>query len=312
MAGDGYKLDSLRPNRLENDRILIALALSVLAHALIFGGYELRRDINLPPWLHWLAAKKHPPVMVVVQPQEQPLEFVTVPNPSAEAPKNAKYFSNHNSIASDDSANQLSQNPLLSGRQTDVPAAVDMRPQFTKSETGQNQQEASSGQGQSQSKPSTQSGDLTLGKASETTQQEQPRPRTLRDAYAEMARHLPSMTMSENGGTGHHARTASFDVKVTGYGDYDERFVETVDENWNNLLESQKFALDRTGKVVLLFQLNYDGSISDMRVAQTTVGELLAYVCEKAVLEGAPYERWTEDMRLQLGNSISVEYIFDY
>src|ERR1700721_618745 len=93
LAGDGYKLDSLRPNRLEGDRIMIALALSVLVHALIFGGYELRKDLNLPPWLHWLA-KKQPPVLVVVQPQEQPLEFVTVQNPSSETPKNAKYISN--------------------------------------------------------------------------------------------------------------------------------------------------------------------------------------------------------------------------
>ena len=99
---------------------------------------------------------------------------------------------------------------------------------------------------------------------------------------------------------------------MTGYADYDERFAETVRNNWWNELDSHQFAADRAGKVVLYFQLNYDGSISQMRVGETTVGDLLAYVCEKAVLDGVPYERWSENMRLQLGDSIPVEFTFDY
>jgi hypothetical protein len=109
-----------------------------------------------------------------------------------------------------------------------------------------------------------------------------------------------------------HARVPSFNVKVTGFGDYDARFVEAVSQNWYNLLDSQRFALDRTGRVVLLFRLNYDGSISQMRLGDNNVGELLGYVCEKAVLDGAPYEPWTEDMRLKLGSYADVQFTFDY
>jgi hypothetical protein len=311
MAGTGNKLDSLRPNRFEGERIALALALSVLTHVLIFGGYELRRDIPLPSWLHRKAA--HLPVPVVlVQKQEEPLEFVTVPTPSTEAPKNAKYVSNHNSVAADNSQVQASENPQLNGK-TDQPSPEDVRPQFSKSPTGANQQKDGSQQASQEPKAASNSGDLTLGKPDNSTQpQEQPRPRTLAQVYEQMKNQMPQMTMRQNGGAERHARVPSFDVKVTGFGDYDARFVEAVSQNWYNLLDSQKFSLDRTGKVVLLFRLNYDGTISQMRIGENGVGDLLGYVCEKAVLDGAPYERWTEDMRLKLGNYADVQFTFDY
>ena len=55
--------------------------------------------------------------------------------------------------------------------------------------------------------------------------------------------------------------------------------------------------MDRTGKVVLRFHLNYDGSITDMRFAENTVGDLLGYVCQKAVMDPPPFARWPTDMR---------------
>ncbi|HXB58629.1 MAG TPA: hypothetical protein VNU95_03650 [Candidatus Acidoferrales bacterium] len=310
MAGDSYKPDSLRPNRFEGERVALALALSLLAHVLIFGAYELRRDISLPTWLHRAVPQNRVPV-ILVQKEEAPLEFVTVPNPSTEAPKTAKYVSNHNSVASDNSQIHVSDNPQLNGK-TDMPAPEDVRPQFSKSPTGADQKNQNNQQASQEPKPASNSGDLTLGKPENGTEPEQPRPRTLKEAYEQMKNQLPQMTMKQAGGAAHHARAAAFDVKVTGFGDYDERFAETVDQNWYNLLDSQKFALDRTGKVVLLFRLNEDGSISQMRFADNSVGDLLGYVCEKAVLDGAPYERWTEDMRLKLGDHIDVIYTFGY
>ena len=311
MAGTGNKLDSLRPNRFEGERVAFALSLSLLAHVLIFGAYELRRDIALPAWLHRVVPQNHVPV-VLVQKEEDPLEFVTVQNPSTEVPKNAKYFSNHNSVAADNSEVKVSENPQLNGK-TDMPATADVRPQFSKSPTGADQQNQNNQQASQQPKAPSNTGDLTLGKPDNGTQpQEQPRPRTLKEAYEQMKNQLPQLTMQQEGGAERHARVPSFDVKVTGFGDYDARFVAAVSQNWYNLLDSQKFSLDRTGKVVLLFRLNYDGTISQMRLAENNVGDLLGYVCEKAVLDGAPYERWNEDMRLKLGNYADVQFTFDY
>lgn len=311
MSGTGNNLGSLRPGRFEGERVLLALAISIFVHALIWGGYELNRDYHWTSRLPFRSAKRMQ--VQQVQRYEEPVEFVTVENPSTQAPTRPKYISNKNSVAADDSRKKNADNPQLNGRQADVPKTEDeMRAQISQAQAAAQLQQSSQSQGNGESKPAQSQGDLTLGKPDNSTQpQEQPRPRTLRDAYREMAARFPGMTMKEDGGAERKARPA-FDVKVTGFGDYDERFVETVCHNWWNLLDSRQFTQDRTGRVVLLFRLNYDGSISDVRFADNTVGDLLGYVCEKAVLDGAPYERWTEDMRLKLGDYADVEFTFNY
>ena len=294
---------------MEGERVLLALAISIFVHVLIWGSYELNRDLHWTRHLPWFTPKPRPLRIVQV---EQPLEFVSVDNPSTEAPQQPKYISNKNSVAADNSQRHDLLTPQLEGRQTDVPKTEDVpRPQFNKGQSAA-QQQANNSQQSAESKPSVNSGDLTLGKPDDATQQVQPRPRTLKEAYEQMASRLPGLTMKQDGGAERKARVPSFDIKVTGFGDYDERFIETVSHNWWNLLDSRQFALDRTGKVVLLFRLNSDGSITQMRFAENSVGDLLGYVCEKAVLDGAPYERWTEDMRLKLGEYADVEFTFDY
>ena len=312
MSGTANKLGSLRPGRLEGERILLALAISILIHALIWGGYELNRDYHWTARLPLMSAKR---VQVrQVQRLEQPLEFVMVNTPSTEAPANPKYISNKNSVAADNSQKKSEESPQLDGRQADMPMTEDqIRAQIAKAQAAAAPQQASQSQGNSESKPAQSSGDMTLGKPDDAPKpQQQPRPRTLREAYQQMAARFPSMTMKEEGGSQQKARIPSFDVKVTGFGDYDERFVETVSQNWWNLLDSHQFAEDRTGKVVLLFRLNYDGSVSQVRFGENTAGDLLGYFCEKALLDGAPYEHWTEDMRLKLGSYADIQFTFEY
>ena len=118
--------------------------------------------------------------------------------------------------------------------------------------------------------------------------------------------------MLQDGGVQRRAIAPSFDVKLTGFGDYDARFYEAVCQRWWDLLDSQQFARDRTGKVTLQFHLNHDGTISEMKVAQNDVGEVLGYVCQKAVLDPAPFERFPTDMRLKLGDYANIKFTFYY
>ena len=109
------------------------------------------------------------------------------------------------------------------------------------------------------------------------------------------------------------ALSPSFDVKATSFGQYDSEFVDAVTYRWYSLLDSQKFALDRTGKVTLRFHLNYDGTITDMTVLQNTVGDLLGYVCRKAINDPAPFKAWPEQMHREIGkNSREITFTFYY
>jgi membrane protein involved in colicin uptake len=119
--------------------------------------------------------------------------------------------------------------------------------------------------------------------------------------------------MKQEGGTLRHALSASFDVRATPFGAYDQALVEAVTQRWYDLLDSQQFAMDRSGKVTLRFHLNYDGTITDMSVLQNTVGDLLGYVCQKAISDPAPFARWPTDMRQMVGeNYREITFTFYY
>jgi len=319
MTGVGTQFDSLRFSGFESRRLAMALALSLAAHLLVWGGYEFGKTFNLWQRLHLpplTLFAKIKPAQPVAQPSE-PIVFVDVSPAQAttEAPKNAKYFGVHNSIAANPEMDRNKEMPQINGRQTDVPKVEDTRrtAQLGRSEVQPLPQTSPSLPKKTQMQLAMNAGDLTLGKPLEAqpAEQIQPRPRTLKQALAQQSQ-LPGQKMKQDGGVHRHAIAPSLTVKVTGFSEYDRRFIEMVDQRWWNLLASQMFTMDRTGKVVLLFRLNYDGSITDMKIAENTVGDLLGYVCEKAVLDNVPFQPWPTNMRLELGDYCDVQFTFYY
>jgi hypothetical protein len=314
MAGFGKNFDSLRLNRFEGERLALALALSLAAHLLAWGGYEIGREFNFWQRLNYFhrVAKIIPPPAQIA---EDPVEFVTVDQPSIEAPKNAKYFSDKNSLAANPDASRDTDIPQINGHQTDAPKTEDApRQQIAKTQPSPPAQQPDNSQ--QQPSPSIQPGDLTLAKLENLLPQPQnnsqpQRPRTIREALAQQT-HSPGVQMKQDGGVQRHAVVPSNDVKLTGDGPYDAALVEAISQRWWDLLDSQQFARDRSGKVVLQFRLHYDGTITDVKTSQNDVGELLGYVCQKAVLDPAPFARFPNDMRLKLGDYCDIQFSFYY
>ena len=106
--------------------------------------------------------------------------------------------------------------------------------------------------------------------------------------------------MKQSGGAQQRPNT-SFDVKATGFGAYDRAFIDAVSSRWYDLLDNLSYDAYRSGHVRLEFNLNYDGRITEMRVLETTVSETLTLMCQKAVWDPAPYDRWPPDMRRMVG-----------
>ena len=310
MTGVGTQLDSLRFSRLETRRLAWVFALSLLAHLLAWGGYQAGKEFNL-----WQKLRL-PPLMLLtkIKPAQPPppspaLQFVDVPptQVATEAPKNAKYYSNQNSRAANPEAKPNTQVPEIKGTQTDMPKTENVtHPDFSKLQPAMQpstEQLASRQQN---------AGDLTLGNPADTQPAEQPRPRTLKQALAQQ-KQLPGVKMKQEGGVRREALVPSLDVMATPFGAYDAAFIQAVTQRWYDLLDSREFARDRSGKVVLRFHLNYDGRISDMVVVQNTVGDLLGYVCQKAVMDPAPFAQWPSDMRAMVGQDYrDITFTFYY
>ena len=311
MAETANRLDSLQFNRRETGRLALALALSLALHLFVWGSYEAGKKLGVWQRMSRLAWLQPAPKMVPpVQKPEPPLEFVMVEQPSTEAPQNTKYYSSQNSLAANPDANRDANVPKLNGTQTDVPKTETVpKPDFNKLQPAPRPADSEP----AQSTPAVQPGDLTLGKPQDSQQQQEqtPRPRTLNQARTQS--HSPGVAMKQDGGVPNVKLSASFDVKATSFGQYDSEFVDAVTYRWYSLLDSQQFALDRTGKVTLRFHLNYDGTITDMTVLENTVGDLLGYVCQQAINEPAPFKSWPADMRRMVGaNYREITFTFYY
>jgi len=322
---------SLRPSRLYNKRLTWALIISLLFHALCFGGYEFSRTI-LPVWLarvKFLAAlaeqlKKKPAPPPQPQLTEAPLVFVDV-DPAAvtpEPPKDAKYYSAQNSKAAnlDVADNDV---PKITGRQEVVPKAEDIKRTPTPLRPTAPPMEAQKGQQEQQpekQKPKPVVGDLAMAKPQprpepDTGKEEETRPRTLVEARMRQAQRnqVTGEKMKQEGGVQRHLNISAFDAKATPFGAYDQAMIDAIQQRWDSLLDERNFALDRSGKVVIEFTLHPDGRISDVKQVSTTVGDTLAYVCQLAITDPAPYTPWPREMRLQIGNDERrITFTFSY
>ena len=92
---------------------------------------------------------------------------------------------------------------------------------------------------------------------------------------------------------------------------YDEHFIGVVSNQWYQLLRPVKD--HKIGVVVIRFKQTDDGKITDMKVVKSTTDDLLASMCEKAVLEPAPYERWSPAMLEAIGKPYrTITFTFHY
>jgi hypothetical protein len=315
MSGPGSPLSTLRPSRHESERLIAILLVSLVLHLLVWGGYEAGRKYGWWDQFHWPAwLQRHTPkaqALLAAQqpPREEPLEFVQVDDPSTEAPKNAKYYSNQNSKAADQTNEKDTDRPKLEGHQTDVLHMTDvLHPKIIGPQTPAPKA--------SESKPSEEAqtpkpaGDLTLGKP----QPEQPpRPRTLAEARAQQQKQRPEIMAQEDGGARRHAIRASLDAVGSPFGDYDQALIDAIQQYWDDELAKQNFALDQIGKVTIRFKLNYDGTVTEVEELSKSVNEMGSLLCQNAITGPAPFAKWPKEMRQLIdGNFRVITFTFYY
>lgn len=168
-------------------------------------------------------------------------------------------------------------------------------------------------------------GDLTLARPGDSPKKTEgvdktSRPRTVKEAYARMAQQNPQayaglvgQKMKQEGGVKNHDLVTSLDTKATAYGAYDAALIYAVQTRWYALLDAKGFAGEHTGKVNLQFRLHSDGRVSDMQVLSATVDDLLSIICQRAVLDNSPYDRWPTAMRNEIGADFrDVTFTFFY
>lgn len=331
MAVRGAHETSLRLDRLESTRLSWAFAISVALHLFIWGGYSADKKFHLWDKIHlpeWVKAMTQSVAKVVKleppQPRidrEPPLMFVDVSSAQAtpESPKNARYYSDKNSQAANPDADRDTGIPKITGTQTQVPKTEDVpRSKYDKLQPDFAQL-AREREAAEQAKPAMTPGDLVMAKPDMNPRQDngtatQSRPRTLKEAYArQQDNRAVGRKMKQDGGVSRRLDFASFDTKATTFGAYDAAFIDTVRQYWYDELDRRQYDGSAQGKVALRFHLNSDGTITELKVVDDTVGGIWMYLCQNAVLRPAPYEKWSREMRVEVGrNYREIQFTFYY
>ncbi|MGD0261874.1 MAG: hypothetical protein ABSD29_19060 [Verrucomicrobiota bacterium] len=323
---------SLRLERAEVSRLTWAFAVSLACHLLVFGAYQTGKKYNLWQNLHWPAWLQSLPMLTELlkkkdsqppppQRQDIPLIFVNVSpaQATAEPPDNAKFYSDKNSRAANPEADKITDTPKITGKQTEVVKTEDIpREKFTPLQPSRPAQPAQEAHEELKPKPAQPPGDLVMAKPEpkprlDDGQATQSRPRTIKEALArQQDNRLPGEKIKQDGGVQRRHEIASLDTKATPFGAYDAALVEAISQRWFTLLDEREYASDSRGKVVLQFHLHYDGRITEMKMADNTAGEVLGLICQKAVLDPAPFAAWPSDMRRTLGDTRSIQFTFYY
>jgi hypothetical protein len=317
-------VDSRAVRRLvECHPLVTALILSLVIHVGVYSGWQLGKHLGWwnhhPAWLtsftRWLSkpnvakARPHrPPESQVI-----PMTFVEI-NPetaTAEAPENAKYYSSKNSKAANPDPKEQ-PSVKVDGKQDQIVRLMDNeKPKpFPLQPTPKPPVEE-----KPELKPKAETpGDLALVRPKDgevdTTTPPRERPRRLSDARQQKAM-LSGQTMKQAGGISERGQV-SFDVKATAFGDYDAAFIAAVEQCWHILIDEHQ-GTRRAGRVVVDFRLTYDGRITDIRIQENEVGEILSMLCQSAILNPAPYPRWPAQMRQTIGgNSREIRFTFIY
>lgn len=334
MSAVGLSRWSLRLEQAEVKRLAWAIALSLAAHLLIFGTYQAGKRLHWWEDWRWPTWVKSPPLLTQVlkkpqpvQPaadltQQIPLMFVDVDPAAADPPKDAKYYSDKNSIAANPSVDKESDTPKIDGKQEHVVRTEDVPREkpapLQPAPVLQQVQKALEDQTELIPKPTMTPGDLALGNPEPLPntgegKDELKRPRTIKEALARKnPSRLAGEKLKQEGGVRRHLEISSLDAKATLFGSYDRALIEAISQKWYSLLDERGYASDSRGRVILQFQLHHDGRITDMKVAENTSGEMLGLICQQAVLWPAPFAPWPLEMRRALGDTRSIQFTFYY
>jgi outer membrane biosynthesis protein TonB len=337
---------SLRQERAESSRLAWAFTISIVLHLVIFGGYETGKKLDWwqnAHWPHWLSpvkklaeALKKKEALQPLEPTEPPLLFVDVnpANASLAPPEKATHYSSVNSLAANPDIDKESNLPKITGVQKhmqqteDVPRAkpVPLQPApapplAAPKEPQSNEAESKEPESKEQSKPKPAEppGDLAMAKpelkpTKDPGEAPHRRPLRISEALArqQQTSQVVGQKMKEEGGVRRKLETSLFDTEATPLGAYDRVLIDAIRNRWYGLLDERNYAAENRGKVVLQFILHPDGRVTDMTISENSAGEVLGYICEKAVIDPAPYPPWPIEMRRMIPDNRQITFTFYY
>jgi hypothetical protein len=106
---------------------------------------------------------------------------------------------------------------------------------------------------------------------------------------------------------------AAVDARWSNYGVYLQRMIETVQIQWDTLINEGKNYPSRGSTVTVKFKINSEGAISRIvNVDGGMAGPIAEGYCVSAITKPSPFGKWTDDMVAMLGTEQEMTFVFYY
>jgi hypothetical protein len=102
------------------------------------------------------------------------------------------------------------------------------------------------------------------------------------------------------------------DAKWSNYGQYLQRMIEAVQQNWDSLVEKSQIYPPSSSFVRIKFVLDSEGKIARIVDVENHSSDQGARMCVTGITVGAPYGPWTDDMKAVLGDQQEMTFTFYY
>jgi len=277
------------------------------------------------------------PVLTFIEPKKQikPMTFVETDSTQAsqQVPKDSKYYSSQSSLAANPKpgSQNADNTPKLEGSQDKVPSTANVtlpQPVPTPDQAGEERPKPEKAAPQPETKPTKKPDDgsvspekkqlamLTKEAQHKTEPAKPPKPKTevteTKLVIPKTERLIPEAESKTDGGVSREGPKA-FDVTGVLYGEYDRRLVAAVKIRWLALVDQHTIPGERSGQVTIRFHLNDDGSVTELAIAETTAGDMLALYCQKSITDSAPFGPWPDDLKnLVKRNYRELSFTFYY
>ncbi len=104
----------------------------------------------------------------------------------------------------------------------------------------------------------------------------------------------------------------AYNAKWSAYGEYLQKFIESVDIQWQRIVEQSSVYPVAGTKVVVVFRMDAKGDIAEIVSVKSAGGRAAQDACVSAIVARAPYGAWPEDMVAVLGESQEITFTFHY
>lgn len=121
----------------------------------------------------------------------------------------------------------------------------------------------------------------------------------------------PAIFTENKFGTANVGLTAA-NAKFSNYGAYLQKFVESVQIQWERILIESRIYPPAGSMVTVKFIMNQEGAIARIVSVDSHTTQQGAAACTSAITSRSPYGAWTDDMIAVLGQEQELTFTFHY